>query len=198
MGPQPPARLPAPADRADLIRVTLDLHPADHCALKRWCNQAAADLGLPQLPLAVVLRLLGEELTSSPDLARRILARLADQDEPHPAPVDESTSEPSDAATSRTLTRQAAAALDQGRHDNARALADLARIYARLAVDHPQDNHHQAAGSAAPGGASRPPGRRSRPRRCWNEKRGVRESAKYATRSPAQVSRVFQEFEGAA
>lgn len=35
-------------------------------------------------------------------------------------------------------------------------------------------------------------------RRCWQQKMGVRETAKYATRSPAQVSRVFQEFESAA
>lgn len=35
-------------------------------------------------------------------------------------------------------------------------------------------------------------------RRCWQQDMGVRETARYATRSPAQVSQVFQEFEGAA
>ncbi|MEU1788147.1 hypothetical protein ABZ553_20150 [Streptomyces sparsogenes] len=38
------------------------LDPEDHRALKRWCNQTAVDLEIPQLPLAIVLRLLGEEL----------------------------------------------------------------------------------------------------------------------------------------
>ncbi|MFJ7200944.1 MULTISPECIES: hypothetical protein [unclassified Streptomyces] len=70
----------ASAVRSDPIRVTLDLKPENHRALKRWCNQAAADLDLSQLPLAVVLRLLGEELIRSTRLARCIRGRLLDSD----------------------------------------------------------------------------------------------------------------------
>lgn len=59
-----PAReAPAPAVRTDPIRVTLDLSPAQHRALKAWCNATAVDLELPQVALAPVLRILGELLT---------------------------------------------------------------------------------------------------------------------------------------
>ncbi|MFB7852422.1 hypothetical protein ACFC34_36150 [Streptomyces sp. NPDC056053] len=68
------------AVRSDPIRVTLDLKPKDHRALKRWCNQAAADLDLSHLSLAAVLRLLGEELIRSTRLARCIRGRLLDSD----------------------------------------------------------------------------------------------------------------------
>ncbi|MEV5205679.1 hypothetical protein [Streptomyces sp. NPDC053720] len=58
------------------VRVTLDLSPADHRALKRWCNTAAAELDLPQVPLAFVLRILGKQLLDDPDLAARVRADL--------------------------------------------------------------------------------------------------------------------------
>lgn len=54
---------PAPRVRTEPIRVTLDLSPRQHRALKRWCAQAAVDLDLPQVPLVAVLRSLGELLT---------------------------------------------------------------------------------------------------------------------------------------
>ncbi|MGW9441163.1 hypothetical protein [Streptomyces sp. NPDC055607] len=66
----------APKVRTDPIRVTLDLSPAQHRNLKRWCNQAAADHDLPQVALARVLRLLGEELVEDEALAKRIGKRL--------------------------------------------------------------------------------------------------------------------------
>ncbi|MGW1935011.1 hypothetical protein [Streptomyces sp. NPDC001919] len=62
--------------RTEPIRVTLDLSPTQHRALKRWCNAAAADLDLSQVPLSRVLRLLGEELVESEDLASRIGEKL--------------------------------------------------------------------------------------------------------------------------
>ncbi|MEV6683287.1 hypothetical protein AB0N09_41535 [Streptomyces erythrochromogenes] len=62
--------------RTDPIRVTLDLSPGQHRALKRWCNQAAADHDLPTVALARVLRLLGEELVKDDDLADTIAKRL--------------------------------------------------------------------------------------------------------------------------
>ncbi|MFE3144303.1 hypothetical protein [Streptomyces scopuliridis] len=75
------ASVPEPTARSVPIRVTLDLKPTEHRALKRWCNQAAVDLDLPQrLPLAAVLRLLGEELIRSTRLARCIRARLLEPD----------------------------------------------------------------------------------------------------------------------
>ncbi|MFI1890747.1 hypothetical protein [Streptomyces jumonjinensis] len=71
-----------PSVRTAPIRVTLDLTPADHRALKRWCNATAVELDLPQVPLAPVLRLLGEELLNDPELAARIRTRLAGQTGP--------------------------------------------------------------------------------------------------------------------
>ncbi|MFD0078899.1 hypothetical protein ACFVIY_41790 [Streptomyces sp. NPDC127166] len=62
--------------RTEPIRVTLDLSPSQHRALKRWCNQAAADHDLSQVPLARVLRLLGEELVQNEALAFRIGEKL--------------------------------------------------------------------------------------------------------------------------
>ncbi|MFE0654463.1 hypothetical protein ACFVZH_38630 [Streptomyces sp. NPDC059534] len=62
--------------RTEPIRVTLDLSPTQHRALKRWCNQAAADHDLSQVPLARVLRLLGEELVDNDALAFRIGEKL--------------------------------------------------------------------------------------------------------------------------
>ncbi|MGW8558151.1 hypothetical protein [Streptomyces tubercidicus] len=65
--------------RTDPIRVTLDLSPADHRALKRWCNSAAVELDLSQVPLAPVLRILGKELVDDPDLAARVRTRLEEE-----------------------------------------------------------------------------------------------------------------------
>ncbi|MFJ8301745.1 hypothetical protein ACIQ9R_38410 [Streptomyces sp. NPDC094447] len=64
--------------RTEPIRVTLDLSPTQHRALKRWCNQAAADHDLSQVALARVLRLLGEELVQDDALSSRIGKRLVE------------------------------------------------------------------------------------------------------------------------
>ncbi|MFJ4577621.1 hypothetical protein ACIP4W_41035 [Streptomyces sp. NPDC088846] len=58
------------------VRVTLDLSPADHRALKRWCNSSAAELDLSQVPLASVLRILGKQLLADQELAARVRAEL--------------------------------------------------------------------------------------------------------------------------
>ena len=63
------------------IRVTLDLPPADHAALKRWCNRAAVTADLPGVALAPVLRLLGAELLRDDKLASRIIGHLLEQAE---------------------------------------------------------------------------------------------------------------------
>ncbi|MFF3788046.1 hypothetical protein [Streptomyces sp. NPDC001933] len=64
------------AARITPVRVTLDLSPADHRALKRWCNITAAALELPQVPLAPVLRILGKQLLADQELAARVRAEL--------------------------------------------------------------------------------------------------------------------------
>ncbi|QXE38060.1 hypothetical protein KQY30_31360 [Streptomyces sp. GMY02] len=82
--------VPEPTARSVSFRVTLDLKPAEHRALKRWCDQAVVDLDLPdEVPVAAVLRLLGEELMRSTRLARRVRARLLEPDFflfPNPVP----------------------------------------------------------------------------------------------------------------
>ncbi|MEU3620741.1 hypothetical protein ABZ725_52210 [Streptomyces sp. NPDC006872] len=64
--------------RTEPIRVTLDLKPKQHAELKRWCNGAAVDTGLPEVALAPVLRILGELLVDTKDktLAERVRAEL--------------------------------------------------------------------------------------------------------------------------
>ncbi|MCX4429434.1 hypothetical protein [Streptomyces mirabilis] len=64
--------------RTEPIRVTLDLKPKQHAELKRWCNGAAVDTGLPEVALAPVLRILGELLVDPKDktLAERVRAEL--------------------------------------------------------------------------------------------------------------------------
>ncbi|GGZ30484.1 hypothetical protein [Streptomyces nitrosporeus] len=75
----PAAPTAPPSVRTKPVRVTLDLAPGDHRDLKRWCNQTAVALDLSQVPLAPVLRLLGQELLANPALADRIRNRLSTQ-----------------------------------------------------------------------------------------------------------------------
>jgi hypothetical protein len=85
----PPAAAPAPAPappgtggkavrapRTKPVRVTLDLAPAQHRALKAWCNQAALDGQLPTVNLAHVFRILGDLLLNESDVTERVQTRL--------------------------------------------------------------------------------------------------------------------------
>ncbi|MFF4484692.1 hypothetical protein ACFY1A_48195 [Streptomyces sp. NPDC001520] len=45
------------------MRVTLDLPPEQHRALKRWCAGAAVGADVDQVPMVMVLRLVVELLT---------------------------------------------------------------------------------------------------------------------------------------
>lgn len=65
--------------RTKPVRVTLDLAPPDHAALKRWCHGAALDLDLSDVPLAAVLRVLGKRLLDDPALAATVRTALAEQ-----------------------------------------------------------------------------------------------------------------------
>lgn len=66
------------AERTKPIRVTLDLRPTVHRRLKRWAATAAVTADLPVVPLAVVLRVLSDELLADEQLAERVLKRLRD------------------------------------------------------------------------------------------------------------------------
>ncbi|MGW6310203.1 hypothetical protein ACWFRQ_38190 [Streptomyces niveus] len=72
------ARVVKTTIRTEPIRVTLDLKPKQHAELKRWCNGAAVDTGLPEVALAPVLRILGELLVDAKDqaLAERVKEEL--------------------------------------------------------------------------------------------------------------------------
>lgn len=72
------ARAAIRAPRTDPIRVTLDLEPAQHKALKRWCAMTTIDADLTNVSLASVLRILGDLLVSDDDLADKVKARLID------------------------------------------------------------------------------------------------------------------------
>ncbi|MFE7268732.1 hypothetical protein ACFU9B_43430 [Streptomyces sp. NPDC057592] len=74
---QPSAPTVPRAMRTDPVRVTLDLAPAEHRELKQWCNIAAADLDLSQVPLTAVLRILGQQLRTDEELATTVRAELA-------------------------------------------------------------------------------------------------------------------------
>lgn len=90
------------------IRVTVDLPPAEHQALKRWCNVAALDLDLTGVALAQVLRALAAELTAGPTdrldgLEDRIRVRLAVAGEPE---VDLTTKIPKSLRQQLSLTTE--------------------------------------------------------------------------------------------
>ncbi|NQE72683.1 MULTISPECIES: hypothetical protein [Nocardia] len=69
--------------RTTPIRVTLDLKPKAHQDLKRWCNNAAVATGLPDVPLAPVLRILGEILVDpkNQELSERVKQELINRAE---------------------------------------------------------------------------------------------------------------------
>jgi hypothetical protein len=73
-----PPKDPALRVRTDPIRVTLDLSPTQHAALKAWCNLSAVDVGLPAVALAPVLRVLGDLLTKGDEEAPELQQQLKD------------------------------------------------------------------------------------------------------------------------
>lgn len=73
-----PATKAAKAPRTKPIRVTLDLEPKQHMALKQWCNAAAVETQLPNVSLATVYRILGDLLVTDDAIAEQVQARLED------------------------------------------------------------------------------------------------------------------------
>uniref|UniRef100_A0AAU2AJQ0 Uncharacterized protein n=1 Tax=Streptomyces sp. NBC_00093 TaxID=2975649 RepID=A0AAU2AJQ0_9ACTN len=80
--------------RTTPIRLTVDLVPPLHKAVKRWCNGAALDLDLTDVALAQVARALLAELTEPdqtrrlPGLEERVRERLRSGDYTHTAPTE--------------------------------------------------------------------------------------------------------------
>lgn len=58
--------------RTSPVRVTVDLPPAEHAALVRWCAEAAAETGRPRVSNQAVLRALVHRLSADPALAEQI------------------------------------------------------------------------------------------------------------------------------
>lgn len=71
-----PANTAGSRVRSRPVRITVDLDPAAHQQLTRWCTDAAADLGRARVPAAEVFRAFLDELADDPELADRIRGRL--------------------------------------------------------------------------------------------------------------------------
>ncbi|MGI9092142.1 MAG: hypothetical protein ACR2FF_01555 [Mycobacteriales bacterium] len=73
----PPAGGPAPAPRAKLVRLSLDLAPAAYRELQEFCSATAVALERPRVTGVEVLRSLLAELAEDEALGQRVQARLA-------------------------------------------------------------------------------------------------------------------------
>lgn len=64
--------------RTTPIRTTIDIKPTVHTMVKRWCNMTAADMGLSDVHLAEVTRVLWHLLVdpTNQDLAERVRVEL--------------------------------------------------------------------------------------------------------------------------
>ncbi len=70
-----PAR-PTRTPRTRPVRVTVELSPVEHRALRTWCAQTSADLDLPLVAGAEVLRVLLQLMRSDAALADAVRADL--------------------------------------------------------------------------------------------------------------------------
>lgn len=59
------------------VRRTVDLTPDQHRRLDLWQRDAADQLGLARVRSQAVLSAIVDELLTSPDLAKRVIRRLA-------------------------------------------------------------------------------------------------------------------------
>ena len=84
-GPEPdePA-VPGPGEaevaprvpRTRPVRVTVELSPMEHKALRQWCAQTSADLDLPVVAGAEVFRALLSLMRDRPEVAEQVRAEL--------------------------------------------------------------------------------------------------------------------------
>jgi len=58
------------------VRVTVELSPMEHKALRQWCAQTSADLDLPVVAGAEVFRALLSLMRSDPEVADQVRAEL--------------------------------------------------------------------------------------------------------------------------
>lgn len=72
-----PTKPPAAAPRTTPVRITVAMPPVDHRRLKTWCASTAAELELPIVAGAEVLRLLWSMTQTDPDLVDRLKTELA-------------------------------------------------------------------------------------------------------------------------
>lgn len=71
--------VPAPAQRRGRVRITVDLEPEDHVRLRRWCNDAADQLGRASVAQVDVVRALLDRLHCDQDLARQVLKTIEER-----------------------------------------------------------------------------------------------------------------------
>jgi hypothetical protein len=67
-----PDRVP----RTRPVRVTVELSPMEHKALRQWCAQTSADLDLPVVAGAEVFRALLSLMRTQPEVAEAVRAEL--------------------------------------------------------------------------------------------------------------------------
>ena len=58
------------------VRVTVELSPMEHKALRQWCAQTSADLDLPVVAGAEVFRALLSLMRNDPEVAEQVRAEL--------------------------------------------------------------------------------------------------------------------------
>lgn len=68
----PPAPAAPSSRRTSPVRVTVDLPPATHIALKRWAADTAVAIGQPNVTNQAILRALVEQLLVDAELAQTI------------------------------------------------------------------------------------------------------------------------------
>ncbi len=75
--PPPPEVPPARPPRTRPVRVTVELSPREHQALRQWCARTSADLDLPLVAGAEVFRALLGLMREQPAVADQVRAELA-------------------------------------------------------------------------------------------------------------------------
>jgi hypothetical protein len=68
-----------PMPRMRRVRVTVDLDPEDHMKLRRWCNDAAEQLGRGSVAQVDVVRALLHRLHCDQQLAGHVMKAIEEQ-----------------------------------------------------------------------------------------------------------------------